>query len=181
MDTREFGSFIAEQRKSIGMTQRELAEKLQVTDKAVSRWENGHGYPDIETLEELATALDLSLLELMHSKKNAEGSVTVEEASRAVSETIHMNIDDRRRERRITIVVLAFSLLLILLLSIFKNHLTVALVASGIGMLYLVAAILLLVEYGRSKRRALIFFSILLLLIPLSILFLLMTTQVTIT
>lgn len=50
MNAIEFGQFIAQQRKAIGLTQKELAERLLVTDKAVSRWENGHGYPDIETL-----------------------------------------------------------------------------------------------------------------------------------
>ena len=47
MNTQQFGKFIAEQRKAKGYTQKELAEKLGVTDKAISRWENGHGYPDI--------------------------------------------------------------------------------------------------------------------------------------
>lgn len=54
MDVKRTGSFIAEMRKGKNMTQAELAAKLQVTDKAVSRWERGVGYPDITLLEPLA-------------------------------------------------------------------------------------------------------------------------------
>ena len=47
MDTEKFGKFIAACRMDNHMTQKELAQKLQVTDKAVSRWESGKGLPDI--------------------------------------------------------------------------------------------------------------------------------------
>lgn len=50
------------------MTQVGLAGKIGVTDKAVSRWERGLGFPDINTMEPLATALGVSLLELMKSE-----------------------------------------------------------------------------------------------------------------
>lgn len=50
------------------MTQAGLAGKIGVTDKAVSRWERGLGFPDINTMEPLATALGVSLLELMKSE-----------------------------------------------------------------------------------------------------------------
>jgi len=72
MDAEKFGAFIAEARKEKNMTQAELAEKLQVTDKAVSRWERGVGFPDINSLEALAEALGLSVLELMRSEKIEE-------------------------------------------------------------------------------------------------------------
>ena len=89
MDAKEFGSFIAGERKAKGLTQKQLADTLKVTDKAVSRWENGHGYPDIETLEDLSDALGLSLMELMHSKRltEEEQSVTLEDASKTISDT----------------------------------------------------------------------------------------------
>ena len=65
MDAKVFGKFIMERRKQLGMTQAELAEKINVTDKAVSRWERGLGFPDINTLEPLADALGIEVVELM--------------------------------------------------------------------------------------------------------------------
>ena len=62
MDAKSFGVFLAQQRKKQGFTQAELAEQLHVTDKAVSRWERGIGLPDINTLEPLANALQMTLI-----------------------------------------------------------------------------------------------------------------------
>ena len=50
MDAKKFEMYITETRKERQMTQSELAEKIRVTDKAVSRWERGLGFPDINTL-----------------------------------------------------------------------------------------------------------------------------------
>ena len=75
MDTKRFGAFISERRKEHHMTQADLAGKVGVTDKAVSRWERGLGFPDINTMEPLAEALDVSLLELMRSEmQTTEGA-----------------------------------------------------------------------------------------------------------
>ena len=57
MDAKKFGMFIATLRKEKNMTQVDLAKKLQVTDKAVSKWERGLGFPDINSIEPLADAL----------------------------------------------------------------------------------------------------------------------------
>lgn len=69
MDAKAFGAFLAETRKARGLTQSALAEQLHVTDKAVSRWERGLGFPDINTLEPLADALGLTLAQLMHADR----------------------------------------------------------------------------------------------------------------
>ena len=70
MEAKELGEFIAKTRKENQITQAELAKRLNVTDKAVSRWERGLGYPDINTLEPLADALGVSLTEMMQCSKN---------------------------------------------------------------------------------------------------------------
>ena len=70
MDSQKFGAFISELRKERGWTQLELAQKLNVTDKAVSKWERGAGFPDIKLIEPLADALGVSVLEIMKSEKS---------------------------------------------------------------------------------------------------------------
>lgn len=69
MDAKAFGTFLAETRRAKGLTQSALAEQLHVTDKAISRWERGLGFPDINTLEPLADALGLTLAQLMHADR----------------------------------------------------------------------------------------------------------------
>ena len=51
------------------MTQKELAEKLNVTDKAISKWERGNGYPEITIIPELAKALEITVNELLSGEK----------------------------------------------------------------------------------------------------------------
>lgn len=111
MDAQKFGQFIAGVRKEHHMTQSELARKLHVTDKAVSRWERGLGFPDIGTIEPLADALGLSVSELMRAERAAVG-VTDEDASVGVINALHVARLQRNRMIRNCLI----SLLLILAL-----------------------------------------------------------------
>lgn len=88
MDAQKFGAFLAQTRKEQHLTQAELAKKIHVTDKAVSRWERGIGFPDIHTLEPLAAALQISVLELMQSQKVSDETVPKESAVKALSDTV---------------------------------------------------------------------------------------------
>lgn len=72
MNAQQVGRHIAELRKGQSLTQAQLAEKLNVTDKAVSRWERGAGLPDINTIEPLSEALCVSVLEIMRGEKPPE-------------------------------------------------------------------------------------------------------------
>ena len=65
MSQSTIGSRIAARRKALGLTQRELAEQLHITDRAVSRWEREAGTPDISLLPPLAYALGISVGELL--------------------------------------------------------------------------------------------------------------------
>lgn len=69
MDQQKIGAFIAECRKEKGMTQAQLAEKLGVSDKSVSRWENGRTMPDMSLYEDLCAILDIQVSELLYAKK----------------------------------------------------------------------------------------------------------------
>lgn len=68
MDKNATGRFIAELRKQKGFTQKELAEKLMITDKAISRWETGKGLPDTSLLKPLGDVLGVSVSELLSGK-----------------------------------------------------------------------------------------------------------------
>ena len=65
MDQVKIGKFIAEQRKQKGLTQMQLAERLGVTDRAVSKWENGRSMPDTSIMLELCDTLKISVNELL--------------------------------------------------------------------------------------------------------------------
>ena len=66
---KSIGETIASLRKEKGMTQNELAEKMNVTDKAVSKWERDLSCPDINTISKLADVLNVSVEELLKAKK----------------------------------------------------------------------------------------------------------------
>lgn len=111
------GRFIAQRRKERNLTQRELAEALHVTDKAVSKWERGAGCPDISLLEPLAEALGLSVDQLL-TYQTAPTEPVEEPAptSEAVQAVLDMTLAERRARRmRRWIVGLAVPLGLILL------------------------------------------------------------------
>ena len=70
MDSEKIGKFISELRKEKNMTQQELADKLNVTDRAVSKWENGRGIPDISLVRELANLFQVKEEELLNGERN---------------------------------------------------------------------------------------------------------------
>jgi len=59
------GSFIMDRRKSMGLTQQQLAQKLNVSFQAVSKWENGTTYPNIEILKDFAIILNVTVDEIL--------------------------------------------------------------------------------------------------------------------
>ena len=93
MDAEKVGKRISEYRKAIGMTQKELAAQLHVTDGAVSKWERGINFPDIALLEPLAailgtTVVDLLLLENAsnHEVATAMSDISMSEKAKLVKE-----------------------------------------------------------------------------------------------
>ncbi|MFR3130443.1 MAG: helix-turn-helix domain-containing protein [Blautia sp.] len=104
MEAKEFGRFIAGMRKEKKMTQAELAEKIHVTDKAVSRWERGVSLPDIQTIEPLAQALGISVLELMRSerqeKAKEEAAPEIQYTQKEVAEMLQNAGDISRQQKK---------------------------------------------------------------------------------
>ena len=73
LDSAKIGGFIWRKRKERGLTQQQLADRLHISFQAVSKWENGTAYPNIELLSELAGALDVTVDEILKGDENREG------------------------------------------------------------------------------------------------------------
>ena len=111
MDAYKFGCFVADRRKELKMTQKDLAAKLQVTDKAISKWERGAGFPDINSLEPLANALDVSIAELMRSERIAE-NISNKETDDLVKNVVTVANEENEEKRRTIVYTFAATTLL---------------------------------------------------------------------
>lgn len=69
MDQIRTGRFIAAERKAKGLTQKQLAEKMNISDKTVSKWECGNGFPEVSLLEPLCSQLDITVNELLAGER----------------------------------------------------------------------------------------------------------------
>lgn len=68
MDSKKIGQFIVQLRKEKGLTQKQLGNKLYVTDKAISKWERGLNLPDITLLQKLAEEFDIEVSDILNAK-----------------------------------------------------------------------------------------------------------------
>lgn len=93
MDAKATGGLIARRRKEQNWSQGDLAARLHVTDKAVSRWETGRGLPSVDLLEPLAEALGLTVSELLSGRE-----LTAEELPKAAGEQIMESMRKNRRQ-----------------------------------------------------------------------------------
>ncbi len=93
-----------------------MAEVLHVTDKAVSRWERGVGFPDINTIEPLADALGVSILELMQSKKIDDAMIHSDTINHALTDTLEIANKQRQQERKSILYMLVFIVALCLVI-----------------------------------------------------------------
>ena len=69
MDQIKIGKFIAEERKAKKYTQRELADKLSISDKTISKWERGNGFPEVTLLLPLCNELEITVNELLSGER----------------------------------------------------------------------------------------------------------------
>lgn len=122
MNYDKIGKFIQEKRKEKNLTQKELAEKIGVTDRAVSKWERGVGCPDVSILEILSKELDCSILEILKGRKIENEIIKVTEADDYVKDS--MNISKQiTKEKIISYInkVLVTTIIFIFLLLSYLN------------------------------------------------------------
>ncbi|MFV0519360.1 MAG: helix-turn-helix domain-containing protein [Lachnospirales bacterium] len=128
-----FAKFILELRKEKGLTQKQLAEQIGISDKAVSKWERGLSLPDIALLIPLAELLNVSTTELLNGKRFEEKVITFEEVENLVVETIKLSkngleIDKINKSNRqnifiFSIIVFALEVFIFLVLGYKINEL----------------------------------------------------------
>ena len=69
MDQKLIGEFISTKRKEKGLTQKELADKLNISEKTISKWETGHGLPEVSNMQPLCKELDITVTELLNGEE----------------------------------------------------------------------------------------------------------------
>ena len=127
MDNKKTGVLIAARRQELGLTQKQLAERLNVSDRAVSKWERGAGFPDVSLLEPLADALDLSVLELIHGKRMApeeQPSPEAERSARSAAYELGRRFGHAARRLRNALAALGALFLVLLGLVFIRNSAT---------------------------------------------------------
>ena len=121
MDQIQIGRFIAELRKEHNMTQLNLAEKLGVTDRAISKWENGRGLPDVSLMKPLCETLGITVSELLNGERASgiESVNTVEETVLDVLVDRENKIKENNRiKKRVRIVLKVFCCVIGLILAL---------------------------------------------------------------
>lgn len=122
MNYDKIGSFIQQKRKDKGLTQKQLAEKLGVTDRAISKWERGQGCPDVSILEILSKELGCSILELLKGREIENEVIPVTEADDYVRDS--MNISKQiTKEKVISIInkIVVGTIIVIFILLLYFN------------------------------------------------------------
>ena len=110
MDQIKIGKFILNCRKDKGLTQEQLAEKLGVTSKSISRWENGNTMPDYSLLKDLCNELDINVNELLSGEK-IKGN---DYMNKSEENLIKLRKQIDKRKKILTIITYIFSAIIII-------------------------------------------------------------------
>ena len=118
MDSKKIGNLIAEARKIKNMTQKELAIRLHVTDKAVSKWERGVSIPDIALIIPISDLLDISVYELLGGEMKKE--IPKKEVEEIIKNSVNKSINDNKLKVKIqNTIILVLSIIIVLFASFF--------------------------------------------------------------
>ena len=109
MDLIKIGKYIAGKRKSLGMTQKQLAEKLGMSDKSVSKWERGVCLPDVSVYKELCSILGISLNEFLAGEDIAQENM-IQKSETNIIEVIRDNINKQKCLKVMRCILLVISI-----------------------------------------------------------------------
>ena len=121
MSQEKIGKFIAKCRKEKNMTQQELALKLDVTDRAISNWENGRRLPDYSIIEKLCNELDITINELFACEKISNKDYK-EKSDKNVVNILKNNELYSKKKQRLHLLDFYVSIILILFLLIYSFY-----------------------------------------------------------
>lgn len=178
MDTKKIGAFIAMNRKKKGYTQEQLAEKLGVTNKTISRWENGHYMPDLSLLEPLSKELDITLNELLAGEE-----IVKEEAMEYSEQNLIQTIDYtdnkiKNEHKKISLFIIGIGILISLCaFTVFPSESSWSSIYSMIGLFLFVVGIFRELKITSLLKKGLA--SILLFVLLLGVFFILDHVSVT--
>lgn len=113
MDPKKTGMIISNARKKLNITQKALADKLYVSDKAVSKWERGLCFPDIAVLIPLTEILNISLYDLLRGEKMSK-----KEVEETLKSTIYYSNNELKKKKKKYVLISSIIILIILLISI---------------------------------------------------------------
>lgn len=130
MDQIKIGKFIAELRKEQKMTQLDLATKIGVTDRAVSKWENGRGLPDISLISPLCETLSISINELLEGER-IENSQKLTVAQKNLIHILGEREREKRKVKNLSLLIPIFMTFVILVCIIFAPMLYAQLRGDG--------------------------------------------------
>lgn len=116
MNYKKIGEFIFNLRKEKELTQKQLANKLYITDKAISKWERGLSIPDIEILEKLSKEFNVTIEEIISGEKGINKKINIEEEI----EKIKKEINFQNKKTKIKLIISFLIIIIILLYFIFK-------------------------------------------------------------
>ena len=121
MNQEKIGRFIAESRNQVKLTQKELAEKIGISDKTISKWECGKSMPDISFLDTLCSSLDISMNELISGERLSETNYSAK-----AEENIMFLMKENEKSKRVSVIKNVLGILitlyaLFLMLSISQN------------------------------------------------------------
>lgn len=103
IDNEKCGAFIAQLRKQKGLTQKQLAQKLMLSDKAVSKWERGLSMPDISVLIPLSQILEVTTTELLYGERMGTDTMAIEDVEKLVYSAISLSDQEdttQKKERK---------------------------------------------------------------------------------
>ena len=122
MDLIKIGKYIAGKRKSLGMTQKQLAEKLGMSDKSVSKWERGVCLPDVSVYKELCSILGISLNEFLSGEDIAQENI-IQKSETNIIEIIRDNINKQKCLKIMKCILLVISICVVSVIGFIIYHL----------------------------------------------------------